>query len=203
MKKILCLSFYLSIALNTMAFAYIADGNDKSDMDILYLFLLVWGCFQIILFFKLWGMANKVKALKKDYFLETEIECKDEMIKYLKKSLILGNIEGVKRVLLRNFMNDVERGYNQLVSHYNENANNTKETEAERYEKKIDTSIEPYINHLKSQFEKIGEGVPNYILQMKTFRDYLYVFKEDELDCIVNMNPPVNISSQSSDDTRD
>ena len=89
-----------------MAFAYIADGNDKSDMDILYLFLLVWGCFQIILFFKLWGMANKVKALKKDYFLETEIECKDEMIKYLKKNLILGNIEGVKRVLLRNFMNN-------------------------------------------------------------------------------------------------
>ena len=211
MKKILCLSFYLSIALNTMAFS-IANFRDDvySAMDRLRIFLIVWGCFQIIvacfqirLFFKVWGMTNNIKALKKDYFFETEIECKDEMIKYLKKNLILGNIEGVKRALLRNFMNNVERGYNQLVSHYNEDPYNTKETEAERYEKKIETSIEPYIEHLKSQFKKIGEEVPNCIIQMKTFRDYLYVFKEDELDCIVNMNPPVNISSQSSDDTRD
>ena len=46
---------------------------------------VAWFVCCIVLFFKVWGMTNNIKALKKDYFFETEIECKDEMIKYLKK----------------------------------------------------------------------------------------------------------------------
>ena len=61
---------------------------------------LIAGVLQIILFFKVWGMTNDIKALKKDHFNETVFETKAGMARFLRNNLVLGNMENVKKTSL-------------------------------------------------------------------------------------------------------
>ena len=36
--------------------------------------MITWGILEIILFFKIWGMTNDIRALKKDFFHEKKDE---------------------------------------------------------------------------------------------------------------------------------
>lgn len=46
-------------------------------IDFLTIVLIIFGVLQIILFFKMWGMTNNVKEIKKIYFEELEIRKKE------------------------------------------------------------------------------------------------------------------------------
>ena len=118
---------------------------------------LIAGILQIILFFKIWGMTNDIKALKKDYFCETDVETYYQKAYFARQNLILGRKDQVKSMLLKNFIRNMEQNY----------VNN-------------EQSLRPYIDNLKAQFEKIGEQLPEYIEKMETFGDYYQLFTKDD-----------------------
>ena len=119
MKRISVIVFSLAITLS--AFAYYGDygySSSSSEMSgwltFLFLVMFVWGILEIILFFKIWGMTNDIKALKKDHFCETQFEGKNQMARFLRKNLVLGNKDAVKRILLQNFIDNLEHDYGEL-----------------------------------------------------------------------------------------
>jgi hypothetical protein len=118
---------------------------------------LIAGILQIILFFKIWGMTNDIRELKKDHFCETDIETYYQKATFARKNLVLGRKEQVKSMLLKNFIHNIEQNY----------INN-------------EQSLRPYVDNLKAQFEKIGEEVPEYIDKMETFGDYYQLFSKDD-----------------------
>ena len=138
---------------------------------------------QIILFFKVWGMTNDIDALKKDHFNETVFESKSGMARYLRNNLVLGNMENVKKTLLKNFIDNVERGYRAFPTggYVKDEKGNDKWVRFEEG-KNLDKSITPYVNNLILQYGKIGEEVPVYIIRMKTFRDYFKLFVKEDLE---------------------
>lgn len=183
MKRTFALTSAFIIA--SSCFAYYGDYS-SSDTSGLFTFIgivmIIWGILEIILFFKIWGMTNDIEALKKDHFNETVFETKAGMAKYLRNNLVLGNIENIKKTLLKNFIDNIEKGYSSLpttgVVVTDENGNGKW---GDLKEINLDKSIKPYIDNLTLQFEKIGEEVPNYITRMKTFRDYFNLFVEKDL----------------------
>jgi hypothetical protein len=118
---------------------------------------LIAGILQIILFFKIWGMTNDIRELKKDHFCETDIETYYQKATFARKNLVLGRKEQVKSMLLKNFIHNIEQNY----------INN-------------EQSLRPYVDNLKAQFEKIGEKLPEYIDKMETFDDYYQLFSKDD-----------------------
>ncbi|MBE6260709.1 MAG: hypothetical protein E7107_07780 [Prevotella sp.] len=118
---------------------------------------LVAGVLQIILFFKVWGMTNDIRELKKDYFSETHLETYYHKAIFARKNLILGKKESVKAMFLKNFLNNLEQNYT-----------------------KGEDSIQPYVDNLKKQFSKLGEELPDYISNLKTFEDYHKLFTKND-----------------------
>lgn len=187
MKRLSVIALCLMATLNSFAYynsyGYYSSGRDSSGWDIfMSIIVFVGGVLEIILFFKLWGMTNNVKALKKDYFNETVFETKAGMARFLRKNLVLGNKENVKKTLLKNFIDNVEHGYGELPTggYVKDEKGNDQWVRFE--EKNLDESIIPYINNLILQYGKIGEEVPVYITRMKTFRDYYKLFVEEDLE---------------------
>lgn len=186
MKRLFLIPVAFTASLST--FAYYGDYGYSSstfEMPVWFTFMgivmIVWGILEIILFFKIWGMTNDVKALKKDHFCETVFETKAGMARYLRKNLVLGNMENVKKTLLKNFIDNVEHGYGQLPSggYVKDEKGNDQWVRFE--EKNLDESITPYVDNLVLQYGKIGEDVPVYITRMKTFRDYYKLFVKEDL----------------------
>lgn len=118
---------------------------------------LVAGILQIILFFKVWGMTNDIRKLKKDHFSETSLETYYQKASFARRNLILGRKDNVKAMLLQNFISNLEQNY-------------TKEED----------SIQPYVDNLKRQFSKLGEELPDYISNLETFEDYHKLFNKDD-----------------------
>ena len=164
MKRFLIFTLMISVASSMLAAA--GYSSDSSDWEALIpIITFAAAVLQIILFFKIWGMTNDIKALKKDHFCETEFNGEVEMAKYLRKNLVLGNMDTVKRILLQNFIDNVENAFNNspfIVG-------------------KGEKSIIPYVNCLIKQYAKIGEEVPTYIIRMKTFNDYFNLFVASDL----------------------
>ena len=186
MKRLSVITFCLMATLST--FAYYSDyGYSSSTFEMpgwftfMGIVMIVWGVLEIILFFKIWGMTNDVKALKKDHFCETVFETKAGMARYLRKNLVLGNMENVKKTLLKNFIDNVEHGYGELPTggYVKDEKGNDQWVRFE--EKNLDESITPYVDNLVLQYGKIGEDVPVYITRMKTFRDYYKLFVKEDL----------------------
>lgn len=186
MKRLFLIPVAFTASLST--FAYYGDyGYSSSTFEMpgwftfMGIVMIVWGILEIILFFKIWGMTNDVKALKKDHFCETVFETKAGMARYLRKNLVLGNMENVKKTLLKNFIDNVEHGYGQLPSggYVKDEKGNDQWVRFE--EKNLDESITPYVDNLVLQYGKIGEDVPVYITRMKTFRDYYKLFVKEDL----------------------
>ena len=143
--------------------------------------MIAWGILEIVLFFKIWGMTDDVQALKKDHFCETTFETKGQMARYLRKNLVLGNMDNVKRILLQNFIDNVEHGYGELKTYgyvKDENGNDKWTSFEEQNQKE---SIRPYVENLQKQFDKIGEKLPVYIQRMECFGDYYKIFVKEDL----------------------
>lgn len=184
MKRILV--FSVSMAIASSSFAYYGEYSSPSFklpgwLTFMGIIMIAWGILEIILFFKIWGMTNDVQALKKDHFCETTFETKWQMARYLRKNLVLGNMDNVKRILLQNFIDNVEHGYGELKSYgyvKDENGNDKWTSFEEQNQKE---SIRPYVENLQKQFEKIGEDLPIYIQRMECFGDYYKMFVKEDL----------------------
>ncbi len=181
MKRIYLLIACATMVLNGFAAGRYGEPELPGWLTFMGLIMIVWGILEIILFFKVWGMTNDIKALKKDRFNETLFETKGEMARYLRRNLVIGNMENVKRTLLKNFIDNVEHGYGELqTSGYVKDENgNDKWTNFK--EKNLKESIRPYVDNLQKQYAKIGEELPVYIQRMETFGDYYHLFVKEEL----------------------
>ena len=186
MKRLSVIAFALTVALSTYAY-YDYDSSSSSSLEMpgwftfMGVVMIIWGVLEIILFFKIWGMTNDIEALKKGHFNETVFETKIGMAKYLRNNLFLGNVEIVKKTLLKNFIDNVEQGYGALPAGgmvTDENGNDKWENFKER---NLDESIKPYVDNLILQYAKIGEEVPVYITNLKTFRNYYSIFLSKDL----------------------
>ena len=186
MKRLSVITFCLMATLSSFAYydsySSYSHSSSSSPWDtIMAIIVFVGGVLEIILFFKLWGMTNNIKALKKDHFNETVFETKAGMARFLRNNLVLGNMENVKKTLLKNFIDNVEHGYSELPTggYVKDEKGNDKWVRFE--ERNLDESIIPYVDNLILQYGKIGEEVPVYITRMKTFRDYYKLFVKEDL----------------------
>lgn len=106
MKRQVTLAIVLLPAISS--FAYYGDYSSSPSFELpgwvtfMGYLMIAWGILEIILFFKIWGMTNDIRALKKDFFHEKNDESYYLMAKNLRKNLVLGNIEHVKKTLLTN-----------------------------------------------------------------------------------------------------
>lgn len=185
MKRFFVLSVAMAIA--SSSFAYYGDYAYSSPgmpgwFTFMGIVMIVWGILEIILFFKIWGMTDNVKALKKDYFNETVFESKEDLAGFLRKNLVLGNMENVKKALLKNFKDNVESGYADIRNATYVTSNPTIDGWINYRDKNLKTSIRPYVENLQKQYDKIGEQIPVYILRMETFEDYYKLFVKEELE---------------------
>ena len=139
-------------------------------MDSLIVFIaIIVAIFNIILFFKIWGMTNDIRELKKDHFDSHMPEDVPQLRAYLREHYFLGDKDKVKRALILDFLDNLNTKCNSSRSSYIE-ANNPV----------LDTDITKYVEKLKSQFAKVYLDVPSEILNLKTFRDYYELFKNED-----------------------
>lgn len=132
--------------------------------------LLVFAFLQIILFFKIWGMTNDIRALKNDHFASAGFEDVPKLRAYLSDCVVLDDKANVKRALLQDFIDNINGKCNRYKNAYlPENS------------KSMDVDITPEVEMLKKQLSKIDIEVPKEILNMKTYRDYYQFFTIDEL----------------------
>jgi hypothetical protein len=75
----------------------------------------------------------------------------------------------VKRALILDFLDNLNIKCNSSRSSYLEADNPT-----------LDTDITKYVEKLKIQFAKVNLDVPSEILNLKTFRDYYELFKNED-----------------------
>lgn len=169
----------------TSSFAYYGGYSSSSD-SAFYTFIglisLVGGVFDIILFFKIWGMTEDVRAIKKEHFHEEETDFiwRSRHFLYLRKNLVLGNIEIVKRILLQNFIKNITKAYNQAIEGNNTELVDESDKWLSAKERALKVSIRHYVEQLQEQFDKIGEELPIYIQRMQTFGDYYNIFTEED-----------------------
>jgi hypothetical protein len=181
MKRIFILSVMLAVALSS--FAYYGDYSSSGESAwqvFINLISFVCGILGVILFFKIWGMANDIKALKKDHFNENSFGSYYAKFIFLRRSIILGKKDVVRNAFLMDFIDNVENGFNGLkkYEYIEDEKGKTKWTsmKEENYKK----SIRPYVEHLQKQFYKIGEELPVCIQRMETFGDYFNLLTEND-----------------------
>lgn len=185
MKRQLFLVAAVITAVN--CFAYYDDYSSSPSFELpgwvtfMGYLMIAWGILEIILFFKIWGMTNDIRALKKDFFHEKTDESYYLMAKNLRKNLVLGNIEHVKKTLLTNFMDEIMKSYAKLPLQGYEKDGNGKDHLVSYEEKNLRTPIAPYVENLRKQFEKIGEPLPPYINNMATYGDFINIFTKEDL----------------------
>ena len=185
MKRQVTLAIVLLPAISS--FAYYGDYSSSPSFELpgwvtfMGYLMIAWGILEIILFLKIWGMTNDIRALKKDYFHEKTDESYYLMAKNLRKNLVLGNIEHVKKTLLTNFMDEIIKSYSKLPLQGYEKDENGKDRLVSYEEKNLRTPIAPYVENLRKQFDKIGEPLPPYINHMATYGDFLNIFTKEDL----------------------
>ena len=185
MKRQVTLAIVLLPAISN--FAYYGDYSSSSSREMPewvsfagYL-MIAWGILEIILFFKIWGMTNDIRAIKKEVFHEGGQESYYLTAKYLRNNLVLGNIDHVKKVLLSNFIDEINTSYGNLPSRGYEKDENGKNTLVSYEERNLKIPIVPYVENLRKQFEKIGEPLPPYINKMATYGDFFNLFTKEDL----------------------
>ena len=132
---------------------------------------LIWGILSLILFFKVWGMTNDIRQLKQDHFGENISHSEEESKKIIRNNLIIGNVKYVRQSLLSKFIEKVEQSYNSLLIDY-KNKNNIPTWEECDESEVRQTDITPLICELKIQLACIGEDLPFYLKNMKTYNDF-------------------------------
>ena len=125
----------------------------------------------IILFFKLWGMTNDIRELKKDHFDTRMPEDIPQLRAYLRENYIMGDNAKVKRALIHEFLDNI-----------NSNCNISRSSYLDTNDSRLDTDITQYVERLKKQFAKVNLDIPKEILNLKTFRDYYELFKNEDFE---------------------
>ena len=95
---------------------------------------------------------------------------------------MMGNRTKTKEILLENFIHNVESSFSKFPQEKQEQD----EQKGESYtvslkEQNLQESILQYVEKLRTQFNTIGEELPEYIGKMKTYNDYYNLFTEENL----------------------
>ena len=175
------------VAAASSSFAYYGSdsSSDSGWLTFMCVVMIAWGILEIILFFKIWGMTNDVRALKQDHFNEAKFATKEETAGHLRRNLVLGNTENVRRILLQNFIDNVEMDYASMCRAGYVKDENGKDvwTESEAMKEiNLKKSIRPYVENLQKLYERIGEEIPVCIKNMETFGDYFNLVVKDDLE---------------------
>lgn len=190
MKRITIIA--LTLVSASSVFAYYGDydyasySTPKMEMPWWIVFMsivmIIWGILNIILFFKLWGMTNDVNILKEELIGKTTFNNRSEKAVFLWKSLVEGKTDRVKRELLKNFVVNVKTAYGKIPSgdYVKQEDGSTKWVDYK--EKKMNTSIRPYVENLMMQYARFDAEVPAYIKRMQTFGDFYNIFDLKDLD---------------------
>jgi len=159
----------LSLAPNA-SFAYSPYGREPETPGIIIFLWVVFGVLSVVMFFKIWGMTNDIKTIKKKILDEELADLKaiagDQQYQWLRKNMLAGKIDYVKLRLVDNFAKVVERTFND------QKGIDKKE--------KMTQSIRPLVEKLQKQFDKIGEPIPQYISKMETYNDYFNMFSAED-----------------------
>ena len=132
---------------------------------------LIGAVLDIILFFKLWGMTNDIRELKKDHFDTRMPEDIPQLRAYLREKYIQGENEKVKSILIHEFLDNI-----------NAKCNSSRDSYLKTSDTVLVTDRTEHVEALKKQFAKVNMEVPNVILNMKTFRDYYELFKNEDFN---------------------
>ena len=171
------------------SFAYYGDYSSSSAFELpgwvtfVGFLMIVWGILEIILFFKIWGMTNDIKALKQDHFIQTTNEIsKSQLANDIRKNLLLGDIDKVKKALLMNFADEIKHSYWNLPTQGYEKDEKGKSHMVSYKERNLQKPIVSYVENLRKQFKKIGEPLPPYINYMATYGDFFNLFTKEDLE---------------------
>ena len=130
--------------------------SDFYDMTMTYYWIsVIVAIFAICLFCKLWTMTNNVKEIKNSLLAGKVDEEIDLERRYLKQFIYSINTEFNKKARVWDSVKSIYIDNSALI---------------------LDSSIKGHIDKLQSKYNKIGESVPDYILNMKTFRDFFEVY---------------------------
>ena len=132
---------------------------------------LIWGILSLILFFKIWGMTNDVRRLTQEHFGELQPPQGEEEA-FLRRHLIMGNTDIVRKSLLAQFVDEITTSYDQMPSGQFVNEKGWVDNTAENLQK----SIAPQVQNLKKQFDAIGQPLPKFLTDMKTYNDFYSLF---------------------------
>ncbi len=162
MKKML-----LALSLPSVpvaAFAY-HDGGDGSLFFSVLLYLIC-GVLSVVLFFKIWGMTNDVRAMRKSFLLGQAVGTNEEDFqKLVRRCRLLGNDDKVAELLIDRFCYQAQRA---LKDH----------TEAEW----LSESIEGEIAELEFKLSQVEQPLPPVFKSLKTLGDF------HELGCLKSLN---------------
>lgn len=181
-KKILFLLWSLAITTPCFAYDYFDDSPSTPGWLIFCGFIVfLWGVLEIILFFKVWSMTNDVKEMKRSLLNEKQFDTTRAKVNYLRRNLILGNKDRVKKMLLLEFINNVQDNYYAMPEGKYETVDG-KYMLVDQTEENLKKPIGCFTSKLENQFERIDEPVPAYIMRMKTYGDFFNVFTKDDLE---------------------
>lgn len=179
MKKLLILLGLILITSNCFAYygSYSSSSEDSEWLVFLLVLMIIGGILEIVLFFKIWGMTDNVKLVKDFLIKENVLTLNDkETASKIRKYYVMDDKEQCKRILLSRFM-DIIESYDHYVKNKDGSFTWVKGVGANE-------SIQPYIDSLKKQFDKIGEKVPSFILNMKTVEDFYNLFSKSDLKIV-------------------
>lgn len=187
MKKYI-LTLTMAVSAISNSFAYYSDYSSSPSFELpgwvtfMGFLMIAWGVLEIILFFKIWGMTNDIRALKNDHFNQTTNEIPtSQLVNDIRKNLLLGDIDKVKKALLMKFTDDVKHSYWSLPVQGYEKDENGKDHMVSYKERNLQKPIASYVENLRKQFEKIGEPLPPYINYMATYGDFFNLFTKEDL----------------------
>lgn len=109
--------------------------------------IIVFGILQIILFFKLWGMTNDVKKIRKS------LPNVSSDLSPAKMEFIIGNTDKAKEMLKKEFVLDVYESYMKIVKE------NTEVTDPSVMEKEYSIDYDRLKRAYKGRFKDIIDDV--------------------------------------------
>ena len=109
--------------------------------------IIVFGVLQIILFFKLWGMTNDVKKIRKS------LPNVSSDLSPAKMEFIIGNTDKAKEMLKKEFVLDVYESYMKIVKE------NTEVTDPSVMEKEYSIDYDRLKRVYKGRFKDIIDDV--------------------------------------------
>ena len=109
--------------------------------------IIVFGILQIILFFKLWGMTNDVKKIRKS------LPNVSSDLSTAKMEFIIGNTDKAKEMLKKEFVLDVYESYMKIVKE------NTEVTDPSVMEKEYSIDYDRLKRVYKGRFKDIIDDV--------------------------------------------